>query len=327
MKRVKKILSLSLKAAIGVGALSILAWRLRADLGPEQLQLLSRTFQPVKTWVLLLFALLLVPLNWGIEALKWQKLTATVEPIGFKKANLSVYAGICAGNFAPGRATEFLGKLLYFSDENKTKVALLHFLNGMIQLTVTLLAGLSALLIRLDAFPETERFLAHTLLFGSLVLLLLFGWLAWRSELLIKRINHWFASRFKANTGDLNLPAKLWLSLGLLSVLRYLVFCSQFLLLLSIYPQAKLSPALFGGMALYFMISSLLPMVYFLEGPIRAAIALLVLSGSGLAPSELALSALLLWFLNIVLPSVAGYLALLNMQFDFKLLFRAKTKT
>lgn len=327
MKRVKKILSLSVKAAIGIGALWILAWRLRSDLGPEQLELLLLSFQSAKTWLLLLLALLLVPLNWGIESLKWQKVTSIVEPIAFKQASLSVYAGICAGNFAPGRATEFLGKLLYFSDENKARIALLHFLNGMIQLAITLLAGLSALLLKLDAFPETDRALANGLLYGSLVLLLLFAWLAWRSELLIHKINRWFASRFPVNTEGLRLPASLWLSLSLLSILRYLVFCLQFLLLLSIHPEAKLSGSLFSGMALYFMISSLLPMVSFLEGPIRAAIALLVLSGSGLAPSELALSTLMLWFLNIVLPSLAGYLALLNMQFDFKLLFPYKNKT
>jgi hypothetical protein len=64
-------------------------------------------------------------------------------------------------------------------------------------------------------------------------------------------------------------------------------------------------------------------MISVLEAAIRTAIALVVFKGSGISGSALAFSSLLLWLLNIILPSVFGYLVLLRQNFNFKL-FKTK---
>lgn len=304
----------------------LLYTRLQNDLGETELQLMTEVLKSAEAWILFALALLLVPLNWGLESKKWQLITGLVEPISFKTASLSVYSGICAGNFAPGRATEFLGKLLYFSDANKTRVALLHFLNGMVQLSLTLIIGLAALVTKVDQWPPHLTAYAMPMIYFSILLLVLFIALACRSESLIQKISKWFSSKFPVHLTPLTIPPVLWMKLFSLSAIRYMVFGTQFWLLLNLYPGERMAGQLAEGIALYFMITSLLPMVSFLEAPIRAAIALVVLSQNGLSPAQLTLSTLLLWFLNIVLPSLVGYLALLRMQFDFKLLFPSKVR-
>ena len=105
----------------------------------------------------------------------------------------------------------------------------------------------------------------------------------------------------------------MWLRLFFLSVLRYAVFNAQFYFLLSI-PSFLALQNVVWGMSLYFMVTSVLPMISVVEAAIRAAVALAVLPDSALAPSQLAFSAVLLWLLNIVVPSLIGYLALLRLK-------------
>lgn len=63
-------------------------------------------------------------------------------------------------------------------------------------------------------------------------------------------------------------------------------------------------------------------MISVLEAAIRAAIALIVLGDTGLSSTLLALATVMLWLFNIVLPSLIGYLVLLRLKFDFKLIYK-----
>ncbi len=273
---------------------------------------------------MLLFCLILIPLNWGIESRKWQLITKGIEPINYRTAMRSVYSGVCLGNFAPGRATEFLGKILFFSDENKGKISVLHFVNGMIQLGITLLAGIFALMLKLDAFSPEYKWL-YTLLFSSgLVLLALFVVAVFRVNFFLALVSKVLSKRPRVENATVVFPKRLWLNLFFLSILRYLTFTLQFYLLFCVFSPSVQLTVLLPGIALYFMMTSLLPMISVLEAAIRAAIALIVLGDTGLSSSLLALATVLLWLFNIVLPSAIGYLVLLRMKFDFKLIYKQK---
>src|SRR5688572_30961137 len=85
-----------------------------------------------------MLAILLIPVNWGIEAYKWKLITAPIQWVSYKTATKSVYSGVCLGNLAPGRATEFLAKIIFFKIENRPKISVLHFVGGMFQLSITI---------------------------------------------------------------------------------------------------------------------------------------------------------------------------------------------
>ena len=61
-----------------------------------------------------------------------------------------------------------------------------------------------------------------------------------------------------------------------------------------------------------------MPMISVIEAPIRAAIALVVFKDAGLSDAGLALASVLIWLVNIIVPSIFGYLVLLKQNFNFK---------
>ena len=60
-------------------------------------------------------------------------------------------------------------------------------------------------------------------------------------------------------------------------------------------------------------------MISFIEAAIRAAVALIVFKNCGISNAALALASILIWILNIVVPSIVGYFILIKQNFNFKI--------
>lgn len=319
LKPAKKILSFSLKLAVGILSFWVIYWHLKNDLGPEQLPLLKTTFLTPTALLMVVSASLLMPFNWGIESLKWRHITKPIEHITFAGAQRSVYSGVFAGNLAPGRATEFLAKILFFKPENRISITVLHFINGMFQLSITIILGLLAMYYKTQAFTGDLAWIKYAGGIGGGVLLLVFGWCFFNTgrilQFVIKRVLKQEGESHFNYTFSLE---SIFFLFGF-SVLRYAIFALQMALLL-ICAGAPFSPVLFINIAIYFFITTTIPMVSFLEAAIRVAIALVVFNDLGVAVSLLALVSVLLWLINIVVPSIIGYLVLINKKIDFSVL-------
>ena len=102
--------------------------------------------------------------------------------------------------------------------------------------------------------------------------------------------------------------------------------CNALIALLKpyLFHQQNLNFYTFVGVAIYFLITTTIPMISILEAPIRAAIALIVFQNSGISNSALALSSVLIWIINIIIPSIYGYTILLKHNFDFKIFGKQK---
>lgn len=315
----KKILSLVIKLVVGLGSLAVIWYRLKSDLTPDKLSLLFSSATSAAGIAAFTFCLFLIPVNWGIESYKWKLITAPIEKISYKKATQSVYSGVCVGNLAPGRATEFLGKIIFFLPENRAQITVIHFLNGMFQLSVTILTGLSALVIQLNSFAGEYSIIAWAAGSISVLLLLIFIFCLYKID--------WILNLVSARLGKENHVAdfKYQLGHGLilrvfgLSVFRFAVFFCQMLLLMYLFHPDLLSVHLLISVALYFLLTTVIPMFSLLEGAIRAAIALVVFRDSGMAAPALALSSVLLWMVNIIIPSIYGYMILLKQNFNFRM--------
>ncbi len=250
-----------------------------------------------------------------MEALKWKKITEQIEEISFTTAYKSILSGICLGNLAPGRATEFVAKIFFFQQQNRSKITVLHFVNGMFQLCITILAGSASILISLGTFSQNKIIVYVTLSLAVIVFIAFVISLVkikWLLKFVTKKIN-------KTNEHfEFSLSRKLISLLFGYSILRYFVFIAQFLLVIFAISAIDFSVNLVVGIAMYFLITTIIPMISFIEPAIRASIALIVFSNCGLSNLEMVLSGILIWLLNIVLPSIAGYLILINQKFNFK---------
>ncbi len=318
MERRKKILSILIKLLIGLGSFVVIYLRLKSDFTPDKLSVLYQTAFSGRGLVVFLLCILLIPVNWGIESYKWMLITRPVEKISYKTATQSVYSGVCLGNLAPGRATEFLAKIIFFKTENRSKVTVLHFVGGMFQLSVTIISGLTVLLYNLNRFAGDNSWMAYLASTLSMIVLAVLIICIYKLDDLLNLISKTVSKKNKLENFKYPFSGSLISKLFLFSVIRYSVFFTQMLLLISIfYPEAGLS--LGPDILLYFLITTIIPMISVLEAPIRAAIALVVFKDSGLSDTTLALSSVLIWLVNIIVPSVYGYIILLRQNFNFNI--------
>ena len=245
-------------------------------------------------------------------------ITRSVEPIFFSTAMKSVYSGVCIGNLAPGRATEFLAKILFFKPENRPTITLLHFVNGMIQLSVTILIGLTCLFLRSEALLVFAHAFVWLVIF-AIALLIIFTLII----LNFKKLHAWVFSKFrKPDSGiiqEVLLGKKIIAQLLLWSFIRYAVFSFQFILVLKLFYTGSFTLQIIEAVGVYFLLTTALPMISFIEAFIRAAIALIVFQGLNISETALVVTAILVWLLNIVLPSVIGYVIIVKEKFEFNL--------
>ena len=78
--------------------------------------------------VLLALVLVLMLLNWGLEATKWKFLLRKIEIITFTKAMKSIFAGACVSIFTPNRLGEFGGRIFYLKPSNRVYGVMITFI-------------------------------------------------------------------------------------------------------------------------------------------------------------------------------------------------------
>lgn len=322
MQKRKKILSILIKLLIGVGSFSIIYIRLKGDFTPEKWDLLYSSAISLNGLFCFSLCLLLIPINWGIEAYKWKLITAPIQHVSYKTATKSVYSGVCLGNLAPGRATEFLAKIIYFKIELRPKITVLHFVGGMFQLSITIITGFIALLFTLSDFENDSVWMTYTTSTIGIILLIVLVVCIYKINSILNFISKKVSKDTPVEDFNYSFSGLALLQLFGFSALRYAVFFLQFLLLIFLFQQ-NITVAIFPGIALYFLITTTIPMISVLEAAIRAAVALVVFKDSGIDNTALALSSLLIWLVNIILPSIIGYIFLLRQNFNFKL-FKSK---
>lgn len=314
LKKFKNTFSILLKILIGILSFWIIYNRLNQI--PELKEQCVYWFSEPKMYTILFLVLCLMPINWGIESYKWKSITKQIEPIAYSTALKSVFSGICIGNLAPGRAMEFLAKILYFKEENRPGITILHFINGMFQMLITVTVGIISIAIKLQ---KTESsFFIYAVLIGGFCMILFFCWAISNVSFIQQKLKFikWF--RKFESSHKIQISSSLILKLVSLSIVRYLVFTIQFYLIYNaLSPQSDIAP-IFMSIAAYFMLTSLIPMISVIEPAIRAAIALFVFNNAGDNSVIVILSSTFVWIINVVVPSIIGYVIILKEKINFK---------
>lgn len=314
-KSIKKTLTFSVKILIGILSFWLIYNRLNAI--PHLKEQSLFWFSESGMYLTLLLVLCLMPINWGIESYKWKTITDQVERISYSTALKSVFSGICIGNVAPGRAMEFLAKIVFFKSENRPSITILHFINGMFQMLITVTVGIISIAYKLNKNNQSSNFI-YIVLAGGLCMILFFCWVILNVSFIQQKLKFikWF--RKIGNTQNTQFSKALLLKLISFSIIRYLVFTTQFYLIYNaVSPQNDMAQT-FMSIAAYFMLTSLIPMISFIEPAIRAAIALFVFNNAADNTVIVVLSSTFVWIINVVIPSIIGYIIILKEKIDFK---------
>jgi hypothetical protein len=270
-------------------------------------------------WMFAGASLMLMMLNWGVEALKWRQLVNHLMPIGFAKAMLGVLAGVSFTMITPNRMGEFLGRVLYMPDGSRIKAAALTAMGSLSQLIVTLLAGVCGIwyLQRvIDSSHQWPPMLTSVLLMGTCLALLVALLLYFNIGQLIRLLEKWPAvSKYVSFTraiGEIN-RWELLKILGL-SALRYLVFLAQYWLIFSVFNITIGWVELIAATATLFLLIAIVPTISLAELGIRGKISLYVFGLFSTDQLGLLVASGSIWLINIILPAVAGSLIMLGVK-------------
>jgi hypothetical protein len=271
----------------------------------------------------LIGAFLLVFLNWGLESRKWQILTSHVTPTRFTTAVKSVMAGVSFTMLTPNRMGEFLGRVLYLPDGSRIRGATLMFLSSISQLAITLLFGVWGLITLQNKIPqlfsETEgwtHLLTNTLLFGSAIVLFLgmliyfnIGWLIRQIEKIPSFTKY---ASYVHVIGEIHYLELL--KLLSLSLVRYLVFLIQYLLVFRFFEVGIPALPMVACTSVMFLMLAIIPTIALAELGIRGQISIFVYGIFSQNSLEILVATAIIWIINIIFPAVAGSFMLLTVK-------------
>jgi hypothetical protein len=263
-------------------------------------------------WLAAVFAML--PVNWLLESLKWKMLTANIQKISLLTSFKAVLAGISTGFFTPNRVGELVGRVLYLNPENRKTGVTMSLVNSLTQNLIMALCGIPACLVYFYSTTnvlevDIENFILVLLAFVVLSGLLYF-YLPRLSKFLAQTN---IASEIKGFTVGLSVYTRVDLVriMGV-SLLRYLVFCTQFFLMLRFFGiQLQFQEALIAIPTNYLFVT-FSPSVAFSEAAIRSSYAVLIIGAYSGQLVNIALAGVSIWTVNFVVPMLVGSVLLVK---------------
>ncbi len=110
----------------------------------EKLWQLFKTRISNSSPVPLIIALILVPMNWGLESKKWLSLLSTFYKPTFWSAYRAVLAGVTVSLFTPNRIGEYAGRVIFLPDGQRWNGTMSTIVGSFAQLIALLTFGLLA---------------------------------------------------------------------------------------------------------------------------------------------------------------------------------------
>ncbi len=267
----------------------------------------------------LAMAIILMPINWIFETLKWRVLIKQFDKNSFWQHYKAIFAGISFSIFTPNRIGEYGGRILLVDAKNNWKAVVATLVGSFSQLLILLSFGVLGFIYFISQFTNTEAYLiwSSTLLVIGIVGLLYFCFfnidltipiiqrLA-RTERLRKYTHHFEVLRNYS---------KYELSLALrYALLRYFVYAFQYYLILRFFGiEVSLLTGL-SGIATIFLLQTSIPLSPILGLFVRGEIALFVWGYFCSNQLNILASTFSLWVLNLIIPALIGVLFIVNIN-------------
>ena len=266
------------------------------------------------------FVLILMFLNWSIEAIKWKLVMQRLEIVSFWRALEAIFSGITISFFTPNRIGEYAGWVFHLEKADRIEATLLTVLENFSQLIVTLVFGAIASILYMHFYSNIPAYLENAIVVLLLAVTtgaILFYFNVALVETVFRKLKlpeswkkylHVFS--YYSNR-DL---AKL-LSLAML---RYIIFSGQFYILLSIFGVELPYLSAMILIAVSYLVMSVVPTFALTELGVRGAVATFFFSAvTGNLPGVINAS-FSLWLVNLAFPALLGIFFVFEFKFARK---------
>ncbi|GAB3717793.1 lysylphosphatidylglycerol synthase domain-containing protein [Spirosoma lituiforme] len=252
--------------------------------------------------------LLLTPVNWGLEALKWQILLRRVESVRFWEACKGVLAGVSLGFAMPAQLGDTTGRVLSLRTNRAGGIGA-SLVSGGMQFYVSIVFGAVAWAYHLMLVPERSHTAGRWLL--VLLVSLSLGGIGFglaRKQLVRYASGRPALQRFADYwaVAGLYSDREIGLALGV-AALRYLVFSLQFYLAMRVVGLILPPTVAASGIGLVFLAKTITPAFNLLSDlGVREAASLWVFSPFAVSVPVLLTVTLTLWVANVLIPVLVG---------------------
>ncbi len=232
--------------------------------------------------------------NWIFEIFKWKHLVYSFKEISFFEAMKQSLGSLTASIFTPNRIGEYGAKVLYFTKENSKQIVLLNFIGNSSQMLVTTFFGMIGILLIGFKFQ-----ISNWVIFGCIVIAFLLLYF-------LKNIEIYGFSIKKLIQKIASFPLVFHRKNLLLSVLRYLVFSTQFYILLLIFDIDVAFEIAFGTIFSMYLLASIIPSIHLMDVAIKGSVAVYLFGLIGVESWKIIAITSLMWLYNLVLPVIIG---------------------
>lgn len=314
----KKYLSIIIKIVIVFFSFYFIYHQLVENKSFEELDISVLIDTVKKNKVYLVGVILMMFLNWLVEALKWRYMISKIENISIMTAYRAVFTGITVSTFTPNRIGEYGGRVFCLEKGDRIKAVFITVLCSMSQLLVTILYGSISLFILFDEILIDKTFLSVSLLI-LLNLFLLFSYFNISHIVnflgkfkLIKSFKKYLEVLVMYNYIDLIIAF-------IYSNTRYFIFSLQFIMLLHVFGiNISFMDAILSVMLIFFFIT-ITPTITIAEIGVRGSVAIFVLGLFSSNDIAILSSTTLLWLINLIIPAIIGSFFIFSLKF-----FRSK---
>ena len=231
----------------------------------------------------------------------------TLKWISFREALSQTLASLTVSLPTPSRLGEYAAKAYYYPSAQRKKIVFLNGIGNLAQMSITCVMGIFGLIIYGNTFPidiHIEWLVGFMLCMTVLILLIIylkrkFSIFRFLGMPILKKYFQKLSWRDKLST--------LGFSLG-----RYLIFSTQFYLIL-LFLGAEIQ--LLEGLAIIYimyLVVSVLPMFPFLDIVVKGSAAVWLFQSIGVDEYTVLATTLGVWVLNLVIPSIFGSFQLIK---------------
>jgi MFS family permease len=251
--------------------------------------------------------LVMVLLNWGIEALKWQYLLHKFADISFVRSFAAILSGSAISLWMPNRVGEYIGRVMFLDSSVRIKSIFATFVGSIAQVVVTLILGTIGYAWYQQTASEPVYFHWIAMVLTPIAIFLLvffyFNLKVLRSWLPVKRWTRPLRKYLKLykHYSARELEKVLWYSL-----LRYFIFSIQFYLLLLFFGIHV--PVIQGFMLIFLMylIQTVSPTNGFTELVVRGGTTVFLFGSFTTNATAILAASYSLWFINLMVPGIIG---------------------
>ncbi len=264
-----------------------------------------------KFWI----GIILLFVNWGIEARKWQLILTPLLKIKYFSAVKGVLSGVTLSINTPNRIGEYGGRILYLPKDIRLKAISFAIAASISQLIITLvMGGLGLIYVMLTLSSSTDNimglpfFWIRIILLFTVVAALFLIILYFRLSYVPGIVQSVFPlNKFSKHLVALReIPAKILLRLLSLSFVRYMVFVIQYILLLQL---VKVDVSWGQGLwviSILFLVLAIIPSFAIADLGIRGKFSTELLLLYSTNTVGIIGATFGIWFINLFIPAIAG---------------------